>query len=344
MGEVIFLNGREWGANMPGKKTEGNIPHVLFSIIVPVYNVAPYLEQCVHSVLNQSERSLELILVDDGATDESGRLCDGLAAQDDRVRVVHQENRGLSAARNRGIPMATGDYVMFLDSDDYWQDLQVLEKVRKRLELSKAQVLSFNFWKVTENSVSKPYFSTQAAMPLNTQDSLGFQMANEIWIACAWNKVLRRELLTGGRLYFREGITAEDVDWCLRLALEADRFDYIPDVLVCYRQRATSISGSTSVEKTRMLLENIDYCLTLVAGADREEVVKPYIAYQVGTALAHLAALPPVAEREDLIRRTEPMVKLLGWSKNRKIRCLRLATSLGGLKFTLWLLRFRGKL
>ena len=83
--------------------------NLLVSIIVPVYNVAPYLEQCLDSIVNQSYRNLEIILVDDGSTDESGAICDRYAEQDGRIQVVHQKNKGLSGARNRGLDIASGE-------------------------------------------------------------------------------------------------------------------------------------------------------------------------------------------------------------------------------------------
>ena len=91
----------------------------LISVIVPVYNVAQYLEKSIASIQQQTYKNLEIILVDDGATDESGRLCEQIAEQDERVLVYHKENEGLSQARNDGLKQAHGDYVIFIDSDDY---------------------------------------------------------------------------------------------------------------------------------------------------------------------------------------------------------------------------------
>ena len=88
------------------------------SIIIPVYNVAPYLDRCVQSACNQTYRNIEIILVDDGSTDESGEMCDRWAEKDSRVRVVHKKNGGLSDARNTGLDIAHGKYILFLDSDD----------------------------------------------------------------------------------------------------------------------------------------------------------------------------------------------------------------------------------
>ena len=98
----------------------------LVSVIVPVYNVAPYLEQCLDSIVNQTYRNLEIILVDDGSTDESGAICDRYAEQDSRIKVVHKENGGQSSARNVALDMMMGEWVLFVDSDD-WIELNTLE-------------------------------------------------------------------------------------------------------------------------------------------------------------------------------------------------------------------------
>ena len=96
------------------------------SIIVPIYNVAPYLRQCMDSIIQQTYPNIEIICVDDGSTDESGTIADEYAKKDSRVRVIHQENQGLSAARNAGYSRSTGEYIMYLDSDD-WIDLDTCE-------------------------------------------------------------------------------------------------------------------------------------------------------------------------------------------------------------------------
>lgn len=99
-----------------------------FSIIVPVYNVEQYLENCINSVLNQSFRNFQLILVDDGSKDSSGEICDRFAQKDSRVKVIHKPNAGVSAARNTGIDIATGQFICFIDSDD-WIESEYLQKI-----------------------------------------------------------------------------------------------------------------------------------------------------------------------------------------------------------------------
>lgn len=107
-----------------------------FTVIIPVYNVAAYLAKCIDSVLKQEFKQYEVILIDDGSTDESGTICDKFAEQDKRIVVIHQKNKGLSAARNIGIENAKGEYILFLDSDDYWHDSSALNIIYSRLNVS----------------------------------------------------------------------------------------------------------------------------------------------------------------------------------------------------------------
>ena len=116
---------------------------VKFSIIIPIYNVERYLETCVNSILTQTYSDYEVILVDDGSPDRCGELCDHYAESDSRVKVVHKVNGGLSSARNAGLDIAMGEYVIFVDSDDYWDDTMALEHIQKNLAESNADLLVF---------------------------------------------------------------------------------------------------------------------------------------------------------------------------------------------------------
>lgn len=112
----------------------------LISIIVPVYRAEKYLDRCVKSILNQTYINFELILVEDGSPDASGALCDRWAERDNRIRVIHKENGGASSARNRGLDIARGEYIAFVDSDD-WIEPQMYEYLYVAMEKSKAQIL-----------------------------------------------------------------------------------------------------------------------------------------------------------------------------------------------------------
>ena len=323
----------------------------VFTIVIPVFNVIEYLSQCVQSVLSQEFYNYEIILVDDGSTDGSGERCDELARHDNRIRVIHQENQGLSAARNTGLYAAGGKYVIFLDSDDYWKDKNVLNKISKRLFKTHQDVLCFNFEKTDGVTTQEVNFQSIRSMPVGIkgEDSFQYMTEHDLWIACAWNKAICRELFGDEKLRFREKITSEDIDWCMRLALLAESFDYIEDVIVCYRQRNTSISKSVTYQKVVTLLDNIEFCVDVldgVKGNERAELLKPYIAYQYGTLLANVSAVPDKNQQEKLLSKAKAYKYLLSYSQNQKIKLLRIASRLVGVKGTIALLKLRerGKL
>ena len=139
----------------------------MLSIILPIFNREEHLNQCVYSILNQTYKDYELILVDDGSIDKSAQMCDEYAEQDNRVIVIHKENGGLSDARNTGVKVAKGEYIFFIDSDDFLDDNQALEKIVNRLKNSNADVLNFGFKKYYANQdKGYNYFKIDKNMPI----------------------------------------------------------------------------------------------------------------------------------------------------------------------------------
>lgn len=316
-----------------------------FSIVVPVYKTEEYLDCCVESVLCQTFTDFELILVDDGSPDNCPAICDAWAEQDARIKVVHQENGGLSAARNAGIRCAQGDYVMFLDSDDWWADDSVLERVAQALERTGAEVLSFNYRK-EYNSRLDPMYFPENLPDSKTSEDIGSMTANGSWVTGACNKAVRRSLLVENDLYFRTSITSEDIDWTLRLALAGERFAYANICVFIYRQHGASISNSPTAAKVECLCGNVRECVRLLEGAEsgKAEMLKPFVAYQYGTLLHNVANLPDAENNGRLMGEVKEMSWLLGCSSSRKIRLLRASSRFLGLSTTLSLLRLRQKL
>lgn len=307
-----------------------------FSIVIPVYNVEKYLDACVESVLSQSFTDFEVLLIDDGATDSSGALCDRWAEQDSRIRVIHQENQGLSGARNTGIRVATGDYLMFLDSDDWWDGPQVLEAVAHRLEKTQAQVLSFDYQKSFDGVKEAPYFNKTDARVF----TLEYMMEEGLWVNGACNKAVSRRLFEDNTLNFRPKVSSEDMDWTLRLALKAERFDYLQQVVFVYRQRKTSLSHSVTEKRVADMLENVGLCVSLLEQAPgKKAALLPYVAYQYATALYNCVG---VKQSKRLIPAAKALRWLLAESENGKVRLIRKAEKLLGFEGMLLALRCRG--
>ena len=127
----------------------------LISVIVPVYNVEKYLVQCINSILNQTIKNLEIILVDDGSLDNSGKICDEFSKKDDRIVAIHKENNGLSSARNAGLEIANGNYIGFVDSDD-WLDEHMYEILLKLIKENNSDISCCDFFKTADSNDTMP--------------------------------------------------------------------------------------------------------------------------------------------------------------------------------------------
>lgn len=315
-----------------------------FSIVIPVYKTKEYLDCCVESVISQTYGNFEVILVDDGSPDCCGVMCDDWAKKDGRIVAIHQENGGLSAARNTGIHCASGDYLLFLDSDDWWVSALVLEQIARQLDRTGADVLSFNYCK-SYNGKLEPMYFPEDLPSSETAQTLAQMVRSDFWVTGACNKAIRRTLLTENNLFFRTGITSEDIDWTLRLALCAERFAFANVCMFVYRQIASSISHSVSPAKVECLCDNVRECVRLLSEADsgKVECMKPFVAYQYGTLLHNVANLPVGQRSKKLIDGVEELKWLLESSDNRKIRLLRMSSKFG-LPVTFAMLQLRQKL
>lgn len=318
-----------------------------FSIIVPVYNTSKYLRKCLDSVLTQSYTDYEVLVVDDGSKDESLAICNEYSIQNSRIKVIHQDNYGLSCARNTGIECATGDYYCFLDSDDFWADCNFLNKVSQRLNETQSEVLVFNYCKVYENGKrTAGMLNNPETIGCECENSLLYMVTNGLWTACAWNKVIKKELFSDNKLQFRIGVTSEDIDWCVRLALTASTFDYLNCIGVCYLQRSTSISNAITYKKVMCLNDNIITAISFI-DADNTQYANclyPYIAYLVGTLIYSAAQLSDKNECTGMFKHIVPLINWLKYSNSNKIRLLRVAIKVCGIHGTIFLLRLKASI
>ncbi len=216
------------------------------TVIVPVYKVEIFLAKCVDSILRQTYSNLEVLLVDDGSPDRCGEICDEYAAKDPRVRVIHKENGGLSSARNAGLDVATGEYVVFIDSDDYIES-GMIERMLTALQGDGSDLCICNTDYVDEAGISLQ--EANARSPIKNECLTGRQALEKLtqpgsWFyVTAWNKLYKRELWSD--LRFPEGKLHEDeftvhlvFDLCTKVSCLSDR-------LYHYVQRTGSIMNST---------------------------------------------------------------------------------------------------
>ena len=228
------------------------------SFIVPVYGVELYLRKCVDSLLRQNYENYEIILVDDGSNDACPAICDEYAALHERITVIHRENGGLSAARNTGIAAAKGDYVCFVDSDDFWEE-NVLGELMEQVEQEQLEVLRFDFQNVRiqngQYEVFEPY-KQHHPVDYNAEVVTGLEYLNHrMWYQTyAWQWILSIDMAK--QELFTEHIHFEDVDWTPRMMLRARRVNSTPTVVYNYLLREGGITGTKGVEKKKKNIED----------------------------------------------------------------------------------------
>lgn len=231
----------------------------LISIIVPCYKVEEYLPKCINSIINQTYKNLEIFLVDDGSPDNSGKICDEYAAKDSRIKVIHKENGGLSDARNVAIDAAKGEYITFVDSDDY-VSTDYIETLYNLVEKYKCKVgvaCVRTFYEGCEANTNQPIYFDKIFDCMEGTEKMFYQ---ELFDNAAWCKIYHRSLFeTGIRYPF--GLIYEDLPTTYLLFLQADKIAYCNRIIYNYLLRANSIEGQpfkqNKLESALKILEMI---------------------------------------------------------------------------------------
>lgn len=227
----------------------------LVSVIVPIYKVEPYLRACVDSILNQTYPNVEVILVDDGSPDDCPAICDEYAANNVSVSVLHQCNGGLSAARNNGLALSQGEYVTFVDSDD-WLSPTMVERCMQLINMHDADACGVIFMRsYADHNVPNPCYSLEPEC-YTSKEALGRYLFNTNMTVCVCGKVWKRSLWDTIRC--PTGILHEDQYTTYRLLDRATKVVFDPEPLYFYRQRVGSIGHSTFSARSYDLLKGID--------------------------------------------------------------------------------------
>lgn len=229
---------------------------IMISVIVPIYNSEKYLSQCIESILNQTYKDIELILVDDGSTDTSGKICDEYAEKDKRVIVYHNSHSGFAAVgRNRGLDLATGDYIGFIDSDDYISE-DMYEKLINDIKLTNAEIAICGYslyYQDFEKFESDPVKTTVIEGNYNVNKCFAVNLSNGTFnfqISC--NKLFKRTLIQN--IKFEAVHVGEDVTFNCRAFLKCNKFVTNSKCMYFYRRHG---ENSTSGKFTEKRLENI---------------------------------------------------------------------------------------
>ena len=244
----------------------------LISVIVPVYNVEPYLRECVDSILGQSFSDFELILVDDGSPDKCGKICDEYAEKDSRVRVIHQQNGGLSAARNTGIDAAKGEYLTFVDSDDMVHPL-FLEHLMTIMKKNAAEISCCSMSEFPENGKPRELKSIeQKEIVLSGHDAALDQYAERsLFRVSSWGKLYLATLFSDIR--FPIGMLHEDQATTPIVLYKAKRVVASNFPLYCYRLRAQSIMHSKFSAKRYDDIVAVDHCIEFFEMNNEQDLV-----------------------------------------------------------------------
>ena len=318
---------------------------IKFSIIVPVYNVEKYLNQCVDSVLGQSYKEFELILVNDGSSDGSSKICDSYEQADNRVRVIHKENGGLSSARNAGIILANGEYVIFLDSDDYWDDLGALNDIAAITDKTNVDVIIFGYKKRYDSTgkIDLPPGFPMLEDGKTKAEILSLLISHSIYKASACDKVVRRDLIIRNDLFFEEGVLSEDVEWCAVLAVHSENFALYKNAFYVYRQRVGSITKSATEKSVTDMIKHFIFCYELANNLKDDilcNVVMSYAAVQFANMLITIGMSENISKHLRCISRYS---SVLDFATTGRAILVNRVRKIIGLRFTILALSFANK-
>lgn len=288
----------------------------LITVIIPVYNVEKYLNKCMESVVNQTYKSLEILLIDDGAKDSSGFMCDSWAERDSRIKVIHKENGGLSSARNCGLDQAHGNYIMFVDSDDFMSE-DIVSILYEDIKRTKADIAICDAMHIFEDY--KVVFDTGK----ETRTYTSIEAIQEMWyqksfLPSAWGKLYKLELFQNIR--FTENRLYEDIDIMHELFWKAETIIYRNDKLYGYVHRDESITTQKFSERDLDIFIISDKMLEFADKVDPK--LLPAAESYATVAALRILLNAPEEKFQGAMHKAENIIKKYGKKtmKNRNIR------------------------
>lgn len=318
------------------------------SFIIPVYNVENYIHQCVDSIISQTYRDIEIILVDDGSPDGSPKICDEYAAKDPRIIALHKTNGGLSDARNYGLNKATGDYVVFVDSDDFWASKDALEMLVTILSNNKdVDFIGFNcqyYFQRNEHYVKWPLYPEVLKTPTDKNSALVELSKAGIFPVSACMKLIKRDFLVEKKIYFKIGQLSEDIPWFVNLMDSSNECMFINEYIYSYRQvdNGSSISHSIGVRNIDNVINIINKEIELIDkrsfNHEAKDAIYSFMAYELAILYACLQFL----SKDDARIRYKKLNELrwlFSYTKNPKVKKIYLFNKYLGTRITVMLLQ-----
>jgi len=321
----------------------------LVSIIIPVYNTENYLGKCVESILTQTYTNLEIILVDDGSSDQSPVICDDLSRKYVQIKSFHKENGGASDARNYGLSMANGKYIMYLDSDDYWCNETGLEKIIEIFMANEKKIdfMIFNncdFFQSDIDIKKRPLFPTFITEGIDKYAKFGGFADIGRFPVSTRTKFFKKVFLTDNNIHFIKGHVGEDIPWFIEIVNKCVDFKVINEYFVYYRKQVQgAVTSSFSYKKYEDLMFIVENCIYKIHTKQYEEkLIKSiyvFMAYQYAILIAKLANVDN-SKLDYYISWLKKYKWLLKYDNNRKVFLTRLAVTCIGFRLTSYILRF----
>ena len=245
---------------------------MLYSIIIPVFNVEKYLSQCINTVLTQSYKKIEIILINDNSSDNSLKICKEFAASDKRIKLINNSsNKGVSASRNLGIENSSGDYILFLDSDDFYSK-DFLFEIDNILNIKQYDLIISKFVVKNERSNSDILqdinFDSEKINDCLQEDVLDYIYKKRM-INTVWRFIIRSEIIKKNKLYFINNIIHEDEEWVPKLLCNCQSFYFYTKSYYTYRLREKSITSCPSIYNYKSYIKVADLLLSY---AQREKI------------------------------------------------------------------------
>lgn len=298
------------------------------SIIIPVYNVEKYLRQCIDSVLNQKLNNAEIILVDDGSPDNCPAICDEYANKYAEVRVLHKKNGGLSSARNAGIQAAKGEYLIFMDSDDWWNPEicvnDLLSEVQRHNDVEMFLFTSYDFVEGQGLFKRNEHHNLKCIRTDTVKNYYQDLLNNGNLEVSACTKIIKRSFLINHELYFKEGLLSEDNQWMLRMLRKLQSVHILDEPLyICRTTRQDSITHTIKKKNIADLLtivnESIEYYKDDEKNCEIKSLELCYASYLWFSALG-LSAKLNKAERKEVKELFKKTRSVCAYSNSKKTK------------------------
>lgn len=316
---------------------------ILLSIVVPVYNVEKYLDQCLKSILDNYENGVEIVLIDDGSKDRSGEMCDEYEQKYSFIKVVHQKNGGLSVARNTGINNSKGKYIWFIDSDDYIPNGSI--KTVLNYINTNTDIILGTYCEVDPDGNEKIIDKPEMKVDINMLPYEYFMKLGNVSYA-AVRFIVKRDILLENNLMFTSGIYHEDEDWTPRVLCNCKNISVIDDVIYKYRVGNTSsIMGMLNPKKVKdkLLISEKIYGYSKKVNKSQGEFLKTRVEHMYIAALNEYC-LYDKNVRKELVKDFKEKKFLLKINNSKKSKFVLYTLNLIGVLNTSKLLRFRNNI